>query len=94
MATLYIGMLFVCIPAAITFVVLFALSKRIICLNASLLWLVPPVWEYYVQATCGNVCIRVDIVLVFPIALLGLILISISAYLAYADAHRSKHRLL
>jgi hypothetical protein len=92
LAILYIGILLLSVPAAITLGVLFALSKRKICLIAALLWLLPVTYEYWVQVNCTGECnIRVDLLLVIPFELFVLGWASTAAYRAFVSARRLKH---
>ena len=64
----YFALLFFSIPTALTFLVLFAISRRRACLIAGLLWLLPVPYEFLVQTNCTGECnIRVDMLLVLPL---------------------------
>lgn len=90
LAFFYMAILLLGIPAAITFGILFVLSRARACVFASLLWLVPPGYEYLVQINCTGECnIRVDLLLVMPLEIFVLTLVSWSAVRAFFASRKS-----
>ncbi len=91
MAILYFGILFFSIPVALSFLILFAISRRKACLLAGLLWLLPVPYELAIQANCTGECnIRIDLLLVLPLELLVLGAMSGAAFRAFSAHRRDK----
>ncbi len=87
----YFAVLFFSIPAAITFFVLFAISRRRACLIAGLLWLLPVPYEFLVQTNCTGECnIRVDLLLVLPLEIIVLYKMSRTAFGSFVAFRRAK----
>ncbi len=87
----YFAVLFLSIPAAITFFVLFAISHRRACLFVGLLWLLPVPYEFLVQTNCTGECnIRVDLLLVFPLEVMVLYKMSRTAFGSFGEFRRAK----
>lgn len=69
------------------FLARFLRSKRPLQLLCSALWLLPAVYEAWVQSTCTGECnIRIDLAVVFPLELLLLIPVSMIALKSYKSA--------
>ena len=87
----YFAVLFVSIPAAITFFVLFAISRRRACLFVGLLWLLPVPYEFLVQTNCTGECnIRVDLLLVLPLEVIVLYKMSGTAFGSFGEFRKAK----
>ncbi len=87
----YFAVLFFSIPAAITFFVLFAISRRRACLLVALLWLLPVPYEFLVQTNCTGECnIRVDMLLVLPLEVIVLYKMSRTAFGSFAAFRRAR----
>lgn len=92
MAFLYIAVLFSSLPAVIVFGVLFAISRSRACLVASVLWILPPAYEYLVQLNCTGECnIRVDLLFLIPAQILVLSLASVTALRQYLRSRKSRN---
>ena len=89
---LYLGILGLSLPGSIVFFVLFAISRRKLCLVVALLFLLPVPYEVLVQMNCTGECnIRVDLLLILPLELLGLGSLSRKALLSFSGYRRSKN---
>ena len=87
----YFAVLFCSIPAALTFLILFAMSRRRACLIAGLLWLLPIPYEFWVQTNCTGECnIRVDMLLVLPLEVIVLYKMSRTAFGTIVEFRRVK----
>ncbi len=87
----YFAVLFFSVPAVLTFLVLFAISRRRACLIAGLLWLLPIPYEFWVQTNCTGECnIRVDLLLVLPLELIVLYMMSKTAFGSFVAFRRAK----
>lgn len=87
----YFAVLFFSIPAALTFLILFAMSRRRACLIAGLLWLFPVPYEFLVQTNCTGECnIRVDLLLVLPLEIIVLYKMSRTAFGSFVEFRRAK----
>ena len=87
----YFAVLFFSVPAVLTFLVLFAISRRRACLIAGLLWLLPIPYEFLVQTNCTGECnIRVDLLLVLPLEIIVLYKMSRTAFGSFVEFRRAK----
>ncbi len=87
----YFAVLFFSIPTALTFLVLFAISRRRACLIAGLLWLLPIPYEFWVQTNCTGECnIRVDMLLVLPLEVIVLYKMSRTAFGSFVEFRKAK----
>lgn len=90
---LYLAILGLSLPASIVFFVLFAISRRKLCLVVALLFLLPVPYEVLVQMNCTGECnIRVDLLLILPLELIGLGSLSRKALLSFSEYQRSKNQ--
>lgn len=89
----YLAILGLSLPASIVFLVLFAISRRMLCLVAALLFLLPVPYEVIVQMNCSGECnIRVDLLLILPLELIGLGSLSRKALLSFSEYRRSTNQ--
>ncbi len=87
----YFAVLFLSGPAVLTFLILFAISRRRACLIAGLLWLLPIPYEFWVQTNCTGECnIRVDLLLVLPLEVIVLYQMSRTAFGSFGEFRRAK----
>lgn len=87
----YFAVLFLSGPAVLTFLVLFAISRRRACLIAGLLWLIPIPYELWIQSNCTGECnIRIDLLLVLPVEVIVLLTTSGVGFRSFAGFRRAR----
>ena len=87
----YFAVLFFSGPAFLTFLILFAISRRRACLIAGLLWFLPIPYELWIQANCTGECnIRVDLLVVLPLELFVLYQTSRMAFRSFGEFRKAK----
>jgi hypothetical protein len=87
----YFAVLFFSGPAFLTFLILFAISRRRACLIAGLLWLVPIPYELWIQSNCTGECnIRIDLLLVLPLEVIVLFTTSGVGFRSFAGFRKAK----